>query len=72
MTCDRCFNPTPVYRVSWFNLDRICQACQAEEESHPDFQYAREVEHQAVRGGDMNFPGVGWPGRDGRIDKGAP
>ena len=71
MTCDRCFNPTPVYRVSWFNLDRICQACQAEEESHPDFQYAREVEHQAVRGGDMNFPGVGWPGRDGRVDKGA-
>lgn len=71
MRCDRCHDTMSVYRVSWFDTACICQTCQTEEESHPDFQYAREVEHQAVRGGDMNFPGVGWPGRDGRVDKGA-
>lgn len=69
MKCDRCLGAMPVYRVSWFDTARICQACQAEEEVHPDFQYAREVEHQAVRGGDTNFPGVGWPGRDGRVTR---
>lgn len=69
MKCDRCLGAMPVYRVSWFDTARLCQACQAEEEAHPDFQYARDVEHQAVRDGDTNFPGVGWPGRDGRVTR---
>ncbi|NBR00669.1 MAG: hypothetical protein EBT79_02540 [Actinobacteria bacterium] len=60
-----------VHRVSWFNVDRICEGCQSEEEAHPDFQNAREVEHAAVVAGDLNFPGVGWPGRDGRVMRGA-
>ena len=29
--------------------------------------HAKDVEHAAVVAGDMNFPGVGWPGRDGRV-----
>lgn len=67
MTCDRCRSTMSVYRVSWFDTARICDACQREEETHPDYGYAREVEHAAVRSGDLNFPGVGWPGRDGRV-----
>ena len=26
--CDRCPSPPGVHRVSWFNLDVICPACQ--------------------------------------------
>lgn len=71
MTCDRCHSTTHVYRVSWFDTARICPTCQDEEESHPDYRYAKDVEHAAVVAGDLNFPGVGWPGRAGRVDKGA-
>jgi len=67
--CERCQGPMPFYRVSFFNTDRICPGCQTEEEAHQDFAYAREVEHAAVVAGDMNFPGVGWPGRDGRVTR---
>ena len=34
-----------------------------------DAAFRFTVEHQAVRGGDTNFPGVGWPGRDGRVTR---
>ena len=67
MLCDRCQGSMPFYRVSFFNTDEICPDCQAEEEAHPDFAYARAVEHTAFVAGDMNFPGIGWPGRIGRV-----
>ena len=66
-TCDRCSNPLGVHRVSWFNLDAICPACQTQEEAHPDYGYARDVERQRVQQGDFNFVGVGWPGVNGRV-----
>ena len=67
MRCGRCGGPMSVYRVSWFDTARICIACQEAEESHPDCAYARDVEHAAVARGDLNFPGVGWPGIEGRV-----
>ena len=67
MICDRCPNPLGVHRTSWFNNDNLCSTCQQQEESHPDYAYAKAVEHEAVRNGDYNFPGVGWPGLDGRV-----
>jgi hypothetical protein len=60
--CDRCAKPTNITRMSWFNTDNICSTCQTQEEAHPDFAYAKAVEHEAVKNGDTNFPGVGWPG----------
>jgi hypothetical protein len=65
--CDRCPKPLGLHRVSWFNLDTICTRCQAQEETHPDYDYARAVERQRVTGGDFNYVGVGWPGPNGRV-----
>lgn len=71
MKCQRCGGDCSTYRVSWFDTAVLCPSCQVEEEKHPDFRYARETENAAVRNGDYNFPGVGWPGRDGRVQPGA-
>lgn len=65
--CDRCRKPTRITTTSWFNTDTICPSCSDEEREHPDYDYARQVENEAVMRRDYNFPGVGWPGKDGRI-----
>ena len=49
--------------------DSFLYDCQKQEESHPDFAYAKEVENEAVLNGNTNFPGVGWPGVHGRVEK---
>ena len=41
--------------------------CEQEERNHPDYTKAAEAELAAIRAGDYNFPGVGWPGKDGRL-----
>jgi hypothetical protein len=69
MNCDRCSKPTNVTKVSWFNIDTLCTDCQRQEEAHPDFTYAKDVEHAAVVKGNTNFPGVGWPGVEGRVPR---
>jgi hypothetical protein len=53
--------------MSFFNTDTLCPACQATEEAHPDFEAAKQAEHEACMRGDYNFPGVGWPGEHGRL-----
>ena len=45
----------------------LCLACEQEERQHPDYQKAADAELAAVRRGDMNFPGIGWPGKNGRV-----
>lgn len=65
--CDRCGKLARITTTSWFNLDTICPACDNEEREHPDYQYAKQVENDAVRRGNYNFEGVGWPGVDGRV-----
>lgn len=55
--------------MSWFNRDLICMACASAEGSHPDYPAARSAEHAAVKRGDFNFPGVGWPGPNGRVSE---
>ena len=67
MNCDRCKTTASTTKMSWFNTDALCEACQEQEEAHPDFAVARALEEEAVRRGDLNFPGVGWPGLDGRV-----
>lgn len=67
MQCDRCGQHTTTSRMSFFNTDTLCGACQTTEEAHPDYAAARKAEHAAVKAGDLNFPGVGWPGEHGRL-----
>lgn len=32
-----------------------------------EFKINVTIELAAVRAGDTNFPGIGWPGKDGRV-----
>jgi hypothetical protein len=61
MTCDRCGQKTTFCTGSYFNTELICADCDRREQEHPLFEEAREVEREAVRGGDFNFPGIGLP-----------
>ena len=65
--CDRCGGDLKVRIMSRFNTDCICMKCAEEERQHPDYQKAADAELAAVRRGNMNFPGIGWPGKNGRI-----
>ncbi len=65
--CDRCGGELRVRQMSRFNTDVLCPACIVEEKKHPDYGKAVEAELEAVRRGDMNFLGIGWPGKDGRV-----
>lgn len=67
MKCDRCGGEANAHTMSTFNTDDICMACKAEEEQHVDYELAREYEEAAVKRGDFNYPGVGWPGKGGRV-----
>ncbi|HIG58923.1 MAG TPA: hypothetical protein EYQ21_05975 [Flavobacteriales bacterium] len=67
--CDRCKIATLTFTMSWFNEDYICMKCDDEEGKHPDFKFAKDVEVAYTRLGNMNYPGVGYPGKDGRISE---
>lgn len=69
MKCARCQAEVFATIMSRFNTDIICIPCEEEEKQHPDYGYARDTEIAEVRKGNMNFPGVGWPGKEGRIEK---
>lgn len=61
MTCQRCGEHAATSICSTFTIEQICLACKGREESHPDYERARQAEADAVRGGDYNFPGIGKP-----------
>jgi ssDNA-binding Zn-finger/Zn-ribbon topoisomerase 1 len=65
--CDRCGGELRVRQMSRFNTDVLCPRCIEEEKSHPDYGKAAEAELAAVRRGERDFPGIGWPGKDGRV-----
>ena len=54
--------------MSRFNEDVLCTTCEREERQHPDYRKAADAELAAVKRGDMNFPGIGWPGKNGRVE----
>ena len=51
------------------HTDTICMKCAGEERQHPDYRMAADAELAAVRSGDRNFPGIGWPGKNGRVKR---
>ncbi len=61
MRCERCYEETMISTGSMFNTQQICVPCEEREKAHPDYEKARKVEGEAVRGGDLNFPGIGLP-----------
>ena len=58
--CERCGEQTLSTVMSMFNTDQICLKCKEEESKHPRYKEAVEAEREAIRGGDFNFPGIGW------------
>ena len=65
--CARCRKKTTTTIMSRFNEDVICFPCEAKEREHPDYKYAYDAELAEVKKGNWNFPGVGWPGENGRV-----
>ena len=47
--------------MSFFNTEEICLPCVEKEQQHPDFEKAKEAEREAVKAGNLNFPGIGLP-----------
>lgn len=66
--CQRCGTHTLVTTVSYFNTDILCLPCKEAERLHPDFPLAEAVEIEAVKRGNYNFEGIGYPGRQGRVN----
>lgn len=66
--CDRCGGSLSDGRtMSRFDTSCLCMACAEAERQHPDYRKAADAEMEAVRHGDHNFPGIGWPGKNGRV-----
>ncbi len=59
--CDRCGAGGVPLIMSRFNTEMICLACEAREKVHPAHAATAQAELDAVRRGEMNFPGVGKP-----------
>ena len=60
--CDRCGKPTNNLTImSMFNNDIICMDCKEAERKLPEYKKAQDAEIAAVRAGDYNFHGIGYP-----------
>ena len=65
-TCDRCGGSLKSGRImSAFSTECICMKCSEAERKHPEFRKAVAAECEAIRNGNYNFPGIGWPDRKG-------
>lgn len=65
--CQRCGKETNMHTMSWFNTDYICMECNDKEEAHPDIELAKDVEVAHTKAGNFNYPGIGFPGFEGRV-----
>jgi hypothetical protein len=63
-TCDRCQAKLDVSVMSKFNVDTLCDRCAEDERLAPGYADASKAEMDAVRQGDLNFPGVGLSSED--------
>ena len=61
LKCKRCQKETNCFTMSMFNTQEICMDCKEAEKKHPEYKRARDAELQAVKGGDYNFKGIGYP-----------
>ena len=69
--CHRCGAESDTHTMSWFNTDLLCLRCSLDVEGvHPDLEYAKRMEEEAVRQGNYNWVGPGYPGVNGRVRRG--
>ena len=61
VSCDRCKKPVILRTLSWFNEQDICLDCGGKEESHPQYQEAKQAENQAILNDVPDFEGIGLP-----------
>src|SRR5205823_3034422 len=61
MKCQRCGQEAFASTMSRFNTEMICLACEQRERQHPDYPKAVAAEEEALKRGDLNFPGIGKP-----------
>lgn len=60
-TCDRCHGSLADGRImSMFNNDCICLKCKDEERQRKDYKTAVQADHEAIKRGNYNFPGIGY------------
>ncbi len=59
--CQRCGKNTNTTICSMFNTEMICMECKKKEELHPMYELARRVEHEFIKLGNYNYPGIGLP-----------
>lgn len=59
--CERCGKPAYNWKMSYFNTEKICPACQKAEKMHPMYGAAKTAAQEAVKAGNYNFPGIGKP-----------
>lgn len=59
--CHRCKQETISVKMSWFNTQMICKACQKEEEQHDDFHHAKLTVLFEEAHNNRNYEGIGLP-----------
>jgi hypothetical protein len=64
MMCDRCHREVHAHIMSKFNRDDLCLDCKNDERECPNYAAADLAEFKAVKGGDLNFPGIGLAPED--------
>jgi len=58
--CQRCWNEASVHTMSIFDVSLICMDCADREQKHEKYLAAQRAEREAIKRGDMNFPGIGY------------
>lgn len=57
--CERCGAKMKSHTTSYFNTQIICLAsCKPEEEEHPLYSWAKQIENKEVQMGNYKYPGV--------------
>ena len=60
--CDRCGGSLEGGRMmSMYNEDCLCMNCIDKERERSDYKAASDAEHEAIKQGNYNFKGIGFP-----------
>ena len=63
-SCHRCFAESDVHTMSMFDCALICPSCKESEMRMPEYPNAEKAEMDAVKSGDFNFEGIGYPDKE--------
>lgn len=59
--CQRCWKEANCTQMSFFNTQMCCMKCIEEERKHPKYAEAKAAEEAALKAGNFNFQGIGYP-----------